>query len=162
MYKRQHPAFRQLFIESERIAQCAVALKSRPRSPEERRLAIVHLVSTPGSISCQTDFERLVGRTGSTQRPGGIRWDMDGTVGAVLNPCSAMQTAVTVGAGETATLHFAFGLVEDDEIPRWICLLYTSICFAHLAARPASRTISRWRAVCAPWRSNCASAAVRG
>ena len=129
-----HPAFRQLFIESERIAQCAVALKSRPRSPEERRLAIVHLVSTPGSISCQTDFERLVGRTGSTQRPGDIRWDMDGTVGAVLNPCSAMQTAVTVGAGETATLHFAFGLVEEDEIPRWIARN-----FAESAAERASQ-----------------------
>lgn len=115
-----HPAFRRLFIESERVAQCAVALKSRPRSPEERRLAAVHLVSTPGSVSCQTDYERLVGRTGSTQRPGGIRWEMDGATGATLNPCSAMQTAVTIGAGESATMHFAFGLVEEADIPRWI------------------------------------------
>ena len=115
-----HPAFRQLFIVSERAAQCAVALKSRPRAPEERRRAAVHLISTPGSIACQTDYEKLVGRTGSTQRPDGIHWEMDDTVGAVLNPCSALQTELTLGAGERRTLHFAFGLVDEDGIRGWI------------------------------------------
>ena len=115
-----HPVFRHLFVESERIAQCALLFRRRPREAGESGPVLVHMVSTPGSIACQTDYEKLVGRMGSTLRPGGIRWEMDDATGTVLNPCSALQSAVTLEPGETAQLHFAMGLIEPEEMDRWV------------------------------------------
>ena len=115
-----HPVFRHLFVESARIAHCALMFRRRPRSAEEHSPVLVHLVNTPGSIEFETDFEALVARTGSTMRPGGIRWGLVGHVGTVLNPCSALGSVVTIAPGETVELHFALGLTEQEEAERWV------------------------------------------
>lgn len=115
-----HPVFRHLFVESERIARCAVALKRRSRGDDAPCLTLVHLVSTPGTMTCETDYEKLVGRLGSTMRPDGISWRFQGTVGAVLNPCSALETLVTVEPGQEVRLHFAMGLTEPEDVRRWV------------------------------------------
>ena len=115
-----HPVFRHLFIESERVARCAVALKRRSRGEEKACPVLVHLASAPGTLSCETDFEKLVGRMGSTMQPDGIEWNMSDTVGTVLNPCTAMQSVVTVAPEQTIHLHFAYGLVEPENVEAWI------------------------------------------
>ena len=116
----EHPVFRHLFVESRRVAHGALMLRRRSRSAEEHSPVLMHLVNTPGSIGFETDYEALVGRTGSVMRAGGIRWGMVGHIGTVLNPCSALESVVTIGPGETAELHFAMGLVDEEESERWV------------------------------------------
>ena len=115
-----HPVFRHLFVESRRAARCAVALERRSRGEEAPCPALVHLVNAPGSLSCETDYERLVGRMGSTQRPDGVEWKMSGATGTVLNPCTALQSVLTLAPGQTVQMHFAYGLVEPENVGAWI------------------------------------------
>lgn len=118
--QQAHPVFRHLFVESERVARHALMFRRRPRQEGEHMPVLMHMVSASGSISCETDYERLVGRSGSTMRPGGVRWELSDTVGAVLNPCSALKVIVSVAPQETVEMHFAMCLMEREEVKPWI------------------------------------------
>lgn len=118
---RAHPAFRHLFIESSRPQRCALMFRRRPREAgEEHSSVLMHLVNAPGEIACETDYEKLVGRMGSTLRAGGIEWNMTGSIGAVLNPCSALQAIVTIAPRQRMELHFAMALVEPENAAAWM------------------------------------------
>lgn len=83
-------------------------------------MALLHMISSPGAIVCETDFERLVGRMGSTMRPGGINREFSNTVGTVLNPCSALRSSVVIEPGKTVEMHFALGMTRQEEAKNWI------------------------------------------
>lgn len=117
---RAHPVFRHLFVESSRPKKGALMFRCKPREEGERTPVLMHMVNSPGQISCETDYEKLVGRTGSTMQPGGIEWKMSETAGSVLNPCSAIQTVLTIAPGQRAELHFAMALVEEKEAVGWM------------------------------------------
>jgi len=118
--QQAHPVFRHLFVESERAAQHALVFRRKPRREEESYPVLVHMISAPGSISCETDYEKLVGRGGSPVNPDGTERELTGTVGAVLNPCSALKSLLTIAPGETVELHFALGLMEPKDVPAWL------------------------------------------
>ena len=116
-----HPSFRHLFVESARVARCAIAFRRRPRSEDERNPRLVHMAAAPGLVSCETDYEKLVGRMGSTQRPGGIAEQFTNTVGTVLNPVSALRTEVSLAPGERMRFHFAMALLDPEEsMEKWL------------------------------------------
>lgn len=118
---RAHAIFRNLFVESARLARCAVIFRRRPREKTESCPILVHMVSTPGSAHCETDYEKLVGRMGGTMRADGIAQEMTNTVGTVLNPVSALQTQVRLAPGERLRLHFALALLDPDASPeKWL------------------------------------------
>ena len=114
-----HPVFRHLFVQSERVARHAVLLRRRPREADENPPVLVHMLNAPGEIECETDFGRLVGRMGSTMRPGGISWDWSGSSEAPLNPCSAIRTRITLAPDQKETLHFAMALVWPEDAKGW-------------------------------------------
>ena len=71
---RAHPAFANLFVETEWHEWCtAITATRRPRSAGERPLWCVHVVDTGaervGLTSCETDRARFVGRGRSTRDP---------------------------------------------------------------------------------------------
>ncbi|MBQ9951773.1 MAG: DUF3131 domain-containing protein [Clostridia bacterium] len=111
-----HAAYRNLFVESVRVSKSAVMLRRRTSGSHP---VMMHMISAPGSISCETDYERLAGRMGSVMRPGGIRQELSGTAGPVLNPCSALQTLVSIEPGAFVEMHFALALMEEDEADAW-------------------------------------------
>lgn len=108
-----HPAFANLFVETEWHAWCsAITARRRPRAPDEAAPWYVHVVATGpgqvGEVSCETDRARFVGRGRSTRRPAALDAEgpLSGTVGAVLDPVGALRVRVRIDPGASATVAF--------------------------------------------------------
>ncbi|MHB1224195.1 MAG: GH36-type glycosyl hydrolase domain-containing protein [Gemmatimonadaceae bacterium] len=110
---RAHPAFANLFVETEWHEWCtAVTATRRARSATEQPLWCVHVVDAGddrvGEVSCETDRARFLGRGRSTRDPIALERDGDlaGTVGSVLDPIFALRTRVTLAPGQAASVAF--------------------------------------------------------
>ena len=110
---RAHPAFANLFIETEYHPWCtAVTATRRPRSPADKALWCVHVVATgserTGEVTCETDRARFLGRGRSSRTP--VAMDaagpLSGSTGAVLDPIFALRTRVRVPPGQSACVAF--------------------------------------------------------
>ncbi|HEX2717215.1 MAG TPA: glucoamylase family protein, partial [Gemmatimonadaceae bacterium] len=112
---RNHPAFSNLFVETEWHEWCtAITATRRPRSAKEPRVWLVHVVDSGregervGPATCETDRARFIGRGRTTRDP--VALDADGplsmTTGAVLDPIFALRTRVRVAAGQSASVAF--------------------------------------------------------
>jgi cyclic beta-1,2-glucan synthetase len=108
-----HPAFSNLFVETEWHAWCtAVTATRRPRSASEERLWCVHVVDAGphrvGTVTCETDRARFIGRGRSVRNPqaldaGGA---LSGTIGPVLDPIMALRSCVRVEPGHSVSVTF--------------------------------------------------------
>jgi cellobiose phosphorylase len=110
---RAHPAFGNLFVETEWHAWCgAVTATRRPRSSLEQPLWCVHVAATGrelvGEVTCETDRARFLGRGRSTRDPVALEQDgpLSMTTGAVLDPIFALRARVTVPPGQSASVAF--------------------------------------------------------
>jgi cyclic beta-1,2-glucan synthetase len=110
---RAHPAFANLFVETEWHEWCtAITATRRPRSAKEARLWCVHVVDTGkgrvGPVSCETDRARFLGRGRTTRDPIALEADgtLSGTTGAVLDPIFALRTRVRLAPGQSACVAF--------------------------------------------------------
>ncbi len=110
---RAHQAFSNLFVETEWHAWCnAITASRRPRTPDEPRLWCVHIVDAGrdrlGTVSCETDRARFLGRGRSVRDPVAMESDgaLSGTTGAVLDPIFALRTRVRVAPGQSVSVAF--------------------------------------------------------
>jgi cellobiose phosphorylase len=110
---RAHPAFANLFVETEWHEWCtAITAKRRPRSATEPSLWCVHVVDSGrdrvGSVSCETDRARFIGRGRSVQDPIALTQDgaLSGSVGGVLDPIFALRARVHLEPGESTSVTF--------------------------------------------------------
>ncbi len=110
---REHPAFGNLFVETEWHEWCsAITATRRPRSAEERSLWCVHVAATGqeliGPVTCETDRARFLGRGRSLREPAVLRTDgaLSGTTGAVLDPIFALRTRIRLGPRQSTTVAF--------------------------------------------------------
>lgn len=110
---RAHPAFSNLFVETEWHDWCtAITAKRRPRSADERELWCVHVVDTGkervGETTCETSRAKFIGRGRTTRDPVALEHDgaLSGTTGAVLDPVFALRTRVRLGRGQSAAVAF--------------------------------------------------------
>jgi cellobiose phosphorylase len=119
---RAHPAFGNLFVETEWHDWCAaITATRRPRSDEERPLWCVHVVSAGneqvGEVTCETDRARFIGRGRTTREP--IALTTDGplamTTGAVLDPVFALRVRVRLAPGQSASVAFTTLVAEERE-----------------------------------------------
>jgi cyclic beta-1,2-glucan synthetase len=117
---RAHPAFANLFVETEYHEWCtAITATRRPRSADEKPLWCVHVVDSGkervGSVTCETDRSRFLGRGRSTRSP--IALDTDGTlsgsVGAVLDPIFALRTRLLLAPGQSGSATFTTLVAES-------------------------------------------------
>ena len=116
---RSHPAFGNLFVETEWHEWCtAVTATRRPRSATEARRWCVHVAAVGlervGTVSCETDRARFVGRGRTTQDPVALDSGdpLSNTAGAVLDPIFAIRTRVRLDPGQAASVAFTT-LVSD-------------------------------------------------
>ena len=116
-----HPAFQNLFVESESPAEGALLFRRRPRKEEEKTDVLIHAVAgaEAGDITFETDLANLTGREGPIGSPESIR-PMRGTLGHVLTPCSALNVRLTLPPGGKKSLCFAAGLVSPEEANAFI------------------------------------------
>jgi cyclic beta-1,2-glucan synthetase len=117
--ERAHPAFGNLFVETEWHDWCtAITASRRPRSATERRVWCVHVVDAGrervGPVTCETDRARFVGRGRTTRDPIALETpdELSGTTGAVLDPIFALRTRVRLAPGQSASVAFTT-LVAD-------------------------------------------------
>lgn len=109
-----HPAFSNLFIQTERIANRATLLATRRRqTPEDTEIWLAHVLAvqgeTIGDLEWETDRARFLGRGQSVRAP---QAEMDGarlsnTVGSVLDPIISLRRRVRVRPGETVKATFS-------------------------------------------------------
>ena len=117
-----HPAFSNLFVQTEFVRQSSALLCTRrARSPEEKPPWLLHLMlgqgSEQGEISCETDRSRFIGRGGSLARPAALQGPstLSNTVGSVLDPVISLRRTITLPPHETAVIDLVLGVAESRD-----------------------------------------------
>ncbi|HEU4595677.1 MAG TPA: glucoamylase family protein [Pyrinomonadaceae bacterium] len=117
-----HPAFSNLFIETEYVAaENALLARRRPRSSKDEPAYAVHVVVTEGervgAVQYETDRNRFLGRGHTTADPVAVVEDrpLSNTVGAVLDPVFALRQRVRLQPGETARVSFTTAVARSRE-----------------------------------------------
>ena len=119
-----HPAFQNLFVETEFASDIGALLATRrPRSRDEQPIWAAHVAAvegeTGGVIQYETDRARFVGRGRSVRSPVSV---IDGrplsnTVGPVLDPIFSLRCRVRLAPGATAHAIFSTVVAESrDEV----------------------------------------------
>ena len=108
-----HPAFANLFVETEFVPEFGAILATRrKRSEDEPSVWVAHLLCTEGEtvgeLQYETDRARLLGRGHDVQKPVSI---VDGrplsnTVGSVLDPVMSLRRTVHIPPGTSARIAF--------------------------------------------------------
>lgn len=114
-----HPAFSNLFVQTEFVAESGALLCTRrARSEGERPPWLLHLIGGSGGqggdISCETDRGRFVGRGRSLTSPAAMdaALPLSNTAGSVLDPVVSLRRRITVEPGQVARVDFALGATD--------------------------------------------------
>ncbi len=115
-----HPAFSNLFIQTEFLpSQAAVLCSRRVSNPGENPPWLFSILPAPpgdeGSASCETDRSLFIGRGRSAQAPAAMtrRGALSNSAGPVLDPAVALRRTVTVPANGEIQVVFALGISES-------------------------------------------------
>ncbi len=125
-----HPAFRNLFIQTERTSKNILCARRRPRDGNDPRQVLVHalgadvnLIHTVG----QTDRCAFLGRSGTMRAPLQMHENLQtimGRTGAVVTPCMSLRTQFLLPAHGRAHLTFMTMLAEEDQQPQALAARY--------------------------------------
>jgi cellobiose phosphorylase len=119
-----HPAFSNLFVETEHVeANNALLATRRPRQEEDERPWLFHAVADRGlgpvfeELQFETDRARFVGRGRTLDHPAAMDpgTHLSGTVGAVLDPIVSLRRTVVLMPKERVTVSFALGTAATRE-----------------------------------------------
>ncbi len=108
-----HPAFSNLFVETEFVARLDALLATRrPRSSDERQVWLAHLATVEGEtvdeLQYETDRAQFLGRGRGIRTPLSVidGGPLSNTTGAVLDPIVSLRHRVAITPGETVHLLF--------------------------------------------------------
>ena len=116
-----HPAFSNLFVQTEFAHPSAILCTRRARSEEEKPPWLLHVMvgqgGRQGKISCETDRSRFVGRGGTLARPAALQKisPLSNTAGSVLDPIVSLRRMVTLGPNETTIIDLVLGMAGSRE-----------------------------------------------
>ena len=117
-----HPAFSNLFIETEFIREeTSLIARRRPRSQKDTPIFAVHTVVTDGdavgAAQYETSRNRFLGRGHDTRAPLAVVGDrpLSNTVGAVLDPIFSLRQRVRLKPNETARVTFSTAVAYSRE-----------------------------------------------
>jgi len=117
-----HPAFSNLFVQTECVPELDVVLATRrPRSPDEPRLWLAHVVAvegeTVGNLQWETDRARFLGRGRGVRMPLSLLEGraLSSTVGSVLDPIVSLRRRVRIPPGVTVRVSFSTMVAPSRE-----------------------------------------------
>ena len=117
-----HPAFSNLFVQTEFIPKSsAILCTRRASSPEEKPPWMLSLITDQGGepreTSCETDRSRFIGRGGTLANPAAMRGGspLSNTVGPVLDPIASLRRTVSLLPHESAVVGLVQGATESRE-----------------------------------------------
>ena len=109
-----HPAFSNLFIETEFVAARETLLATRRRgAPEDVEIWLAHVIApegeTIGELEWETRREQFVGRGRSVRAPQAERNGerLSNSVGSVLDPIVSLRRRLRIRPGETVRIVFS-------------------------------------------------------
>jgi cellobiose phosphorylase len=115
-----HPAFSNLFVQTEFLApQSAVLCTRRARSEGEVPPWLFSILPPPagdeGVATCETDRARFLGRGGTAKAPAAMQrpGPLSNTAGPVLDPAVALRRTVTVPSNGEVQVTFVLGVAES-------------------------------------------------
>jgi cellobiose phosphorylase len=119
---QMHPAFSNLFVQTEVVAaRRAILCTRRPRSHGEPTPWMFHLLASNGTqvsqISFETDRMRFIGRGRSVAAPRAMLESgaLSGTAGSVLDPIAAIRCWVTLAPGQVMIFDWITGAAASRE-----------------------------------------------
>jgi cyclic beta-1,2-glucan synthetase len=117
-----HPAFSNLFVQTEIVAQRhAILCTRRPRSREERPPWMLHLMvvhgADVGEISYETDRARFIGRGYTVAAPQAMRTAtaLSGSAGSVLDPIVAIRYRIMLDPDQSAVIDVVTGVGDTRD-----------------------------------------------
>ena len=122
-----HPAFSNLFVQTEILRQQrAILCTRRPRSEGEQLPWMLHMMSVQGAqigdISYETDRMQFIGRGNTVATPqavtgaGGVySASLSGSEGSVLDPIVAIRYRITLDPEESATINMVSGIGQTRD-----------------------------------------------
>ena len=117
-----HPAFSNLFVETEILPQQhAILATRRPRSMHETPPWLCHMLTVHSHDACTTSYEtdraRFIGRGNTLASPAAMHdtGQLSDTAGAVLDPIVAIRCRFTLEPGASITLDQITGISETRE-----------------------------------------------
>ena len=110
-----HPAFSNLFVETEFVPEVSAVLATRRKREDETPAWAAHVLvvdsdtDTVGELQFETDRARFLGRTQSPANPVSVTdgRPLSGTAGSVLDPVMSLRRTVRILPGKTAHLVFS-------------------------------------------------------
>jgi cellobiose phosphorylase len=118
-----HPAFSNLFVQTEIIRQRqAILCTRRPRSLDEHTPWMFHLMAAHGAdigeISYETDRMRFIGRGNTVADPQAMTsaGALSGSQGSVLDPIVAIRYRITLDPNESATVNIVSGIGDTRNV----------------------------------------------
>jgi len=121
-----HPAFSNLFVQTEIIEPCqAILCTRRPRSRTEQVPCMLHLMAVHGAavdeISYETDRMQFIGRGRTAADPQaldgeiGVPGKLSNSQGSVLDPIVAIRYAITLDPQQTVVVDMVTGMAESRD-----------------------------------------------
>jgi cyclic beta-1,2-glucan synthetase len=117
-----HPAFSNLFVQTELIPQRqAILCTRRPRSVNEHSPWMLHLMAVHGAeirnTTYETDRSRFIGRGNTLAAPEAMTnsKSLSGSHGSVLDPIVAIQYQIVLEPEGSATIDIVTGINESRE-----------------------------------------------
>jgi len=116
-----HPAFSNLFVQTEIIRpQKAILCSRRPRSEGERSPWMLHMMAVHGAegveVSYETDRLRFLGRGNTVADPQAMSSGaLSDSEGSVLDPVVSIRCRMTLEPEESATIDMVYGIGETRE-----------------------------------------------
>jgi cellobiose phosphorylase len=123
-----HPAFSNLFVQTEIIQQQrAILCTRRPRSRGEQVPWMFHLMAVHGAeigaVSYETDRMQFIGRGNTVADPqamsggaGFFTGSLSGSEGSVLDPIVAIRYRITLDPEESVTINIVSGIGETRDM----------------------------------------------
>lgn len=117
-----HPAFSNLFVQTEIIRQHrAILCTRRPRSKDEPVQWMFHLMAVHGAhtgeVSYETDRMRFIGRGNNLATPQALKGSaaLSDSEGSVLDPIVAIRHRIMLDPGKSATIDMVLGVGETRD-----------------------------------------------
>jgi cellobiose phosphorylase len=118
-----HPAFNNLFVQTEIIPQRhAILCTRRPRSLAEQTPWMLHLIAVHGAaigqVSYETDRMRFIGRGNTVAAPQAMNDSgaLTDSQGSVLDPIVAIRCPITLDPEQSATIDVVSGIGDTRDV----------------------------------------------
>jgi cellobiose phosphorylase len=117
-----HPAFSNLFVETEIVRKrSAILCTRRPRSKDDKTPWMLHLIAAEkineDEVFFETDRSLFIGRGRTTANPDAVNGTMDlsDSEGPILDPIVSIRCTVAIDPGEKVKVNFITGIADSRD-----------------------------------------------